>query len=134
MAHEFNDDTLDDIKYRDIFNLEVFLNKKGRHYRTFGSSAEAQDFQGRRIETILAFMGVNFQRGLREPEYFDRIFEEKNMKIENRIYQEPDQIEDEWRSGVYIYKNNEIAGFVGYPRFDPKKLDDGFTVMFSEKL
>lgn len=131
MAHEFNDDTLDDIKERDIFNLEVFLNKKGRGYRTFEKSIDANEFQGRRVEMIFAFLGVNFQRGLKEPDYFDNIFKEKNMKVENRIYEEA---EDEWRSGVYIYKNNEIAGFVGYPRYDPDHLEKGFTVMFSEKL
>jgi hypothetical protein len=131
VAHEFKDDTLDDIKYRDILNLEVFLHKKGRVYKKFQMAAEAAEFQGRRIETILAYLGVNFQRGLREPSYFDNIFKEKNIKIENRLYDEP---EDEWRSGIYIYKNNEIAGFVGYPIFDPLHLENGYRVMYTSKL
>jgi hypothetical protein len=131
MAHEFNDDTLDDIKARDVFNLEVFLNKKGWAYKKFQLSSEASEFQGRRVEMILAFMGVNFQRGLKEPDYFDNIFKEKNMKVENRVYDEP---EDEWRSGVYIYKSNEIAGFVGYPIYDPEKIENGFRVMYTERL
>lgn len=131
MAHEFNDDTLDDIKHRDIYNLEVFLNKKIRRYKTFDLSARALEFQGRRVEMILAFLGVNFQRGLREPDYFDNAFKEKNIKVENRIYEEP---EDEWRSGVYIYKNNEIAGFVGYPIFNEEKIEEGYHVMYTEKL
>jgi hypothetical protein len=131
MAHEFNDDTLDDIKHRDIYNLEVFLNKKGRVYRTYPLAAKAAEFQGRRVEMILAFLGINFQRGLREPDYFDSMFKLRNIKIENRVYDEP---EDEWRSGIYIYKNNEIAGFVGYPIYDEEHLEDGYRVMFTEKL
>lgn len=131
MAHEFNTDTLDDIKHRDILNLEVFLNKKGRLYRKFQTSKDASEFQGRRLEMILVFMGVNFQRGLRDQEYFDNIFKEKNIKIENRIYEEED---DEWRSGIYVYNRNEIAGFVGYPVFNPERIDLGYTVMFTEKL
>jgi hypothetical protein len=131
MAHEFNDDTLDDIKHRDVLNLEVFLNKKGREYKKFQLSSEASEFQGRRVEMIMAYLGVNFQRGLREPDYFDSIFKQKNIKVENRMYEEP---EDEWRSGIYVYKNNEIAGFVGYPIYNPEKVEDGYHVMLTRKL
>lgn len=135
MAHEFNDDKLDDIKHRDILNLEVFLTKKGRKYRKFHKSADAAEFQGRRLEMILVYLGINFQRGLADPTYFDGIFKEKNIKVENRAYLPPEYgPEDEWRSGIYVYKNNEIAGFVGYPIYDPKNMDDGYSVMYTEKL
>jgi len=131
MAHEFKTDTLDDIRDRDILNLEIFLKKKGRIYKKFKSAADAHEFQGRRLETILVSMGVNFRRGLKDPSYFDNVFKEKNIKVENRMYEEK---EDEWRSGIYVYNRNEIGGFVGYPIFDEYHLEDGYTIMYTEKL
>jgi hypothetical protein len=135
MAHEFRDDRLNDIRDRDILNLEIFLKKKIRRYRNFKSSAEAQEFQGRRLEMILVYLGINFQRGMSDPTYFDNIFKQKNIKVENRLYIPPEHPpEDEWRSGVYVYKDNEIAGFVGYPIYNEEKIEDGYTVMYTEKL
>ena len=131
MAHEFKEDTLDDIRERDIFNLETFLKKKGRIKKTFNYSHFAQEFQGIMFDQILNKLGISMARACVDPFYkIDEIMKAKNIVIENRMYEEP---EDEWRSGLYIYKDHEIAGFIGYPIYDPEKFT-GYHVLCTEKI
>lgn len=134
MAHEFKDDTLNDIKNRDVLNLEVFLKKKGRASRTFEDSTRALEFMGARVSQILATIGISIERARVDPDYdIDKAMETMGVKVENRIYDEKTEPENEWRSGVHIYKANEIAGFVGYPIYSA---DDfmGYRVLYTEKL
>lgn len=134
MAHEFKEDTLDDIKHRDIFNLETFLKKKRRIVRTFERRDAALFFQGIRFSQILEKLGISVARAQRDVTYqIDEIMKAKNVKVEHRPY--PEESEDEWRSGIYIYKDNEIAGFIGSPIYnsDPDKFD-GYHVLCTEKI
>ena len=134
MPHEFNDDTLNDIKARDILNLEVFLKKKIRRYKKFEDETEALAFMGGRVSQIVATLGVSIERAREDKEYdIDKALEVQGVKIENRVYDEKNDPGNEWRSGVYIYKANEIAGFVGYPLYDPDDFK-GYNVMYTQKL
>jgi hypothetical protein len=134
MAHEFKDDTLDDIKHRDIFNLETFLKKKGRTYKTWEDQDKALEFMGARVSQILATIGLSIERSRVDDTYdIDKVMKERGVKVESRIYDEKIDPEDEWRSGVYIYKDNEIAGFVGYPIYNPRNFK-GYQIMYTVKL
>ena len=131
MPHEFKDDTLDDIKARDILNLELFLKKKGRHYGKFDSSVAAHLFQGQRLAEILKKVGVDLPRAANDPDYkIQEIMDQNNIKVESRVYES----EDEWRSGMYVYKGNEIAGFVGFPIFSELTVSPEYEVLCTEKL
>jgi hypothetical protein len=129
MPHEFNTDTLDDIKKRDILNLETVLEKKGRQQRSFDSADKANQFTGTRLQQILSRLGVPLES--RDPELIDLRMQTGNIKVEPRVYNEP---EDEWRSGIYVYKDNEIAGFIGFPIYDEHDVHTGFNVLCSEKI
>lgn len=139
MPHEFKDDTLDDIKHRDILNLEVFLNKKTRIYKKFDSLAAAHAFQGQQLCDILKKLGIEVARAAIDMSYdIDKKMEEKNIKVESRIYNEPqpdrlDSDPDEWRSGMYVYKDNEIAGFVGFPTFN-QRIFMGYQVLCTKDI
>ncbi|MHC4214847.1 MAG: hypothetical protein ACYSWP_15910 [Planctomycetota bacterium] len=132
MPHEFKDDRLDDIKERDILNLEIFLNKKGRVTKKFNSSVEAHAFQGARLVHILRKLGVDIPRQQVDPHYNSQeIMDKNNIVVESRAY--VDEPEDEWRSGMYVYKDNEIAGFVGFPQFN-ELVFMGYNVLCTEKI
>jgi hypothetical protein len=134
MPHEFKEDTLDDIKARDILNLEVFLKKKIRRYMTFAEEEAALEFMGARVSQIIATLGISIERAREDKEYdIDKSMEVQGVKVENRVYDEKNDPGTEWRSGVYIYKANEIAGFVGYPLYDPDDFK-GYSVMYTQKL
>ena len=131
MPHEFKDDTLEDIRQRDIFNLETFLKKKGRITKTFDSGGVANSFMGERLDSIMEKLGVSISRAIIDDEYdLDGETEQRGIKVENRIYEEG---EDEWRSGLYVYQGKEIAGFVGYPIFDPEKFM-GYKILCTENF
>jgi hypothetical protein len=129
MPHEFDTDTLDDIKQRDILNLETFLKKKGRQQRSFDKLEEANGFIGVRLAQMLLNLGVPLEscdQGL-----IDERLKSGNVKVEPRIYNTPD---DEWRSGIYIYKDGEIAGFIGYSISDDFDVHSGYNVLCTEKI
>ena len=131
MAHEFKEDTIDDIRERDIFNLETFLKKRGRIKKTFDSHGMSQSFMGDRLNAIMEKLGISIARAAVDPEYeIDKEMERKGIQVQNRIYEEP---EDEWRSGIYVYQGKEIAGFVGYPIFDPAKFM-GYNILCTQTL
>lgn len=131
MPHEFKDDTLDDVRDRDIFNLETFLRKKGRQTKLFDSRDAARKFMGIRLNDIMNKLGIDVARGAIDESYsIDKRMELARVQVENRVYDEED---DKWRSGLYVYKSNEIAGFVGYPIFDPKKFM-GYSILCTEKI
>ena len=132
MAHEFKTDTLEDIKNRDIYNLEVWLLKKGRKTKKFYDLEEANQFVGVRLQQMLTSLGVPLES--RDADLIELRMQTGNIKVENRVYTES---ADEWRSGIYIYKNNEIAGFIGYPIYDEYDVDIGqreYTVLCTEKI
>ena len=139
MPHEFKDDTLDDIKHRDILNLEVFLNKKTRIYKKFDSLASAHAWQGQRLVDILKTMGIDVPRAAVDKSYdIEKIMDDSNIKVESRVYNEPqadklDSDPDEWRSGMYVYKDNEIAGFVGFPTFN-QRIFMGYQVLCTKDI
>lgn len=129
MPHEFATDTLDDLKQRDILNLETVLKKKGRQQKTFETLKEANLFIGIRLKDILSKLGVPLES--RDDVLVALKMEINNVTVEPRIYNTPD---DEWRSGIYIYKDNEIAGFIGYAISDDLKIIPGYNVLCTEKI
>lgn len=132
MPHEFKDDTLDDIKARDILNLETFLNKKGRENKKFDSNGSAHAWQGARLVNILRKLGIDVPRAAVDKSYdIDKKMAQANIKVESRTY--ADNKDDEWRSGMYVYKDNEIAGFVGFPTFN-ELIFMGFDVLCTKDI
>lgn len=107
MGDEFKDDTLGDLKARDIENLERVLKDRTRHL--FKSIKEAMMFQNKAVFSVLARLGVDINKTGLNADSIDRLLEKNHVKVENRQYEG----EDQWRSGIYIYKDNEIADFVG---------------------
>lgn len=109
--------SLGDIKARDIDNLGLVVKESKEHL--FDRKEHAGRFMGQAVNGALKKLGVD-QLGMiskysnRHDKRFlakqiDKAMAENNVKVERRKYQEP---EDIWRSGIYIYHNNEIAYFI----------------------
>lgn len=132
MAHEFDTDTLDDIQDRDILNLEIILKKKGRQKKHFETRAEAVAFTAHRLNEILEKLGISLDRAKHDKDYdIDADMEFRGIEVENRVREE----EHEWRSGWYVYKNHEIAGFVGHPIYEEEAIKfNGFDVLCTERI
>jgi hypothetical protein len=132
MPHEFKDDTLDDIAKRDIENLEVFLKQMGRMETSFDSAHKAHAFQGVQLCAILKKLGIDVPRAAIDKAYdIDDRMKQANIKVESRVY--ADNKDDEWRSGMYVYKDNEIAGFVGFPTFN-ETIFMGYKILHTDRI
>ena len=107
MPHELTGDTLDDLKERDIDNLEHVM--KGRVRRLFTSKLEVTRFMSAMLFGTLAKIGMNMDPSI-TGDQAQKIFDDLGIKIEPRGDYQGD---DEWRAGTYIYKNNEIVTFIG---------------------
>lgn len=111
MPHEYNDksDTLDDLKWKDIDNLENVM--KGRVRRLFKSKLEVTRYTSALVFGTLEKIGMTMNPNM-TGEAAEKIMKRKGIKIEQRIAHYTEE-EDLWRRGTYIYKNNEIVTFIG---------------------
>lgn len=116
MPHEYNDksDTLDDLKWKDIDNLENLM--KGRVRRLFPNKFAVTQFTSAIVFGTLEKLGMDMNPAMTGEEA-ERIMKRKGIKIEQRLsqYKEP---EDLWRAGSYIYKHKEIITFIGGARLN----------------
>ena len=108
-------DYLGDLKDRDVDNLQYLLKNKSTYwYRT---SQDAFTATGEMMRLAILRCGLDMKAMMEiseTPEVAGDIVQEAMEKlgivIETRPYKNPI---DEWRSGVYIYKNKEIMAFIG---------------------
>jgi len=108
-------DTLGDLKNRDIDNLKFLLDNKQMHvyrnateaYAAVGEMVRQAVLRGGLDLKALIDLSINSDDG---GEMVDEAMIKTGVKIETRNYKEP---LDEWRSGIYVYKNNEILAFIG---------------------
>ena len=112
MPHELPGDTLDDLKERDIDNLENLM--KGRKRLFFKSMVEVTRFNSAMVFGTLEKLGVVMNPSL-DGDQVDAMLKANNVKIEMRDQYTGD---DTWRAGTYIYKNNEIVTFLGGARLN----------------
>jgi len=110
-------DTLDDLKSRDIDNLEYSLTKKGKTF-VFSRLIDAVAAVGEMMTTALEHCGVHVD-AIKEKAVSDQdvagilaeeLMDRNGVRIESRMQYDGD---DAWRRGTYIYKNGEIAYFIG---------------------
>ena len=116
MPNEFNDDTLDDLKHRDIENLEDLM--KGRVRRLFDNKISVTRFTSAMLFGTLERIGMIMNPGM-SGEEADDLMKAQGIKIEPRGNYEGD---DAWRAGTYIYNNNEIVTFIGGARLNQMAL------------
>lgn len=102
--------TLGEIKADDIANLEDVIHKQCKEH-LFPDGTTAAEFVGQCLFTRLRKLGVKVN-GRVDERFVDRMLKKHNVKVENRRYEEE---EDKWREGIYIYKDNEIVGFISQP-------------------
>jgi hypothetical protein len=119
--------TLDEIKVRDIDNLELVL-KTAKPVK-FESDAQCKFWMGETLRKILAKLGVNLvlnvtgnpkvdkMRQKFAAKQVERQMKEKGVKVENRNYPGNDFT----RSGIYVYYENEIAFFISHPMHAKKR-------------
>lgn len=119
--------TLDEIKRRDIDNLELIW--KSCKPVKFQSPAQCKFWTGETLRKILAHMGVFLIIGVtgdpkaEKRQYqlaekrISRQMKEKGVKVENRNYTGKDFT----RSGIYVYYENEIAYFISHPMYAKKR-------------
>lgn len=107
-------DRLQDLKDRDIDNLEHLLKSKKTHI--FKDNKDAFVEIGNMVRLAVLKCGVDLagiMGSTPDPsaagEMAQEAMEQNGVRIESRKY---DAEEDKWRSGIYVYKNNEIASFI----------------------
>ncbi len=111
---------LGDIESHDVDNLTTLL--KGAKEHQFKTVNEVLAFSGQALNTALMKHGINLQvaeeMSKDKEEYEDidsplnRLMAEKRVRVEERM--EYTGL-DRWRCGLYVYKDNEIADFIGAP-------------------
>ena len=109
---------LEDIQGHDIANLKRLL-EKNRYEHKFEKTTEVIRASGVLLAKALEKHGISlaaahqFASGDNEAgDVIDALMKEKNVRFEQRM--EYTGI-DQWRCGFYIYKDNEIADFIGAP-------------------
>ena len=107
MPHESTGDTLDDLKSKDIDNLENVM--KGRVRRLFDNKLEVTRFVSAMTFGTLEKIGMPMNPSM-TGDQADAAMKAQHIKIEPRGNY---QGEDQWRAGTYIYKDNEIVTFIG---------------------
>lgn len=112
MPHDSTGDTLDDLKSKDIDNLEHVM--KGRVRRLFDTKVEVTRFVSAMVFGTLEKIGMDMNPEM-TGEQAQAIMIAKGIKIEPRGNYTGD---DEWRAGTYIYKNDEIVSFIGGARLN----------------
>lgn len=108
-------DTLQDLKDRDVDNLEFLMKNKQRHL--YKDSNAAFVASGEMLRLAVLRCGVDLAKIMElhkdlgaVGELVSEALAQNGVRIETRPYTNPI---DEWRSGVYVYKNNEIVSFIG---------------------
>ena len=115
---------LEDIKSRDIDNLTLVL-KASKEY-TFPNLQQAIYFMGQSLNKSLLKMGcgaLDHHAKRADPQNTDtdfvtRVLDKQMLRKQVRCeHRKPDMYppEDRWRSGLYMYKANEIAYFISNP-------------------
>jgi hypothetical protein len=112
MPHEHKDDTLDDLKEKDIDNLENLM--KGRVHRLFSNKLAVTRFTSAMVFGTLEKIGMTMNPNM-TGEQAEACMKAQHIKIEPRGNYQGD---DAWRAGTYIYKNNEIVTFIGGARLN----------------
>lgn len=97
--------TLDEVAWLDTDQVEQAL-KHSKLHGPFSSNKEVNNFVFRAMDACLEKMGVKIHPGM-DPKMADRILGTKKVKIETRRYPKP---EEEFRSGIYIYKGSLSDG------------------------
>lgn len=113
--------TLDDIASHDLDNLQTLLKSDTKQY-SFTKVNEVVAFSGQALNKALMKHGINLDVAMqvsKDPEEYEdvgspleKIMEEKHVRVEERMTYTG---LDRWRCGFYVYKDNEIADFIGAP-------------------
>lgn len=111
---------LEDIEGHDVENLKQLLNKQ-RHEHKFEKVNQAVMASGILLDKALEKHGISLSVAAQlaknggdeaSGQALDQMMKEANVRVEQRMeYKDIDQ----WRCGIYVYKNNEIADFIGAP-------------------
>ena len=136
MPHENKGDTLADLKAKDIDNWQHLMNEKGERFffpdmqLAFGAYGEFLR------QAIIRVCGIDMRRIINKAKnpdqaghLMDRELNKHGVKVEERNYKNEEDIN---RSGLYIYKNNEIAAFVG--KIKPNPLMNKLEIYTTERL
>jgi len=101
--------TLDEVKADDIGMLEDAL--KGKKETWFNTPDEAMRYIGDRLFKLLARLGIKVKKDM-DWRMVDAQLGAHHIRVENRDYEG----DDEWRSGIYVYKNDELTGWISKGR------------------
>jgi len=105
-----SDTTLGDLNRRDRDNFDHIMKHDSQTYRV-DSVADARKLMGHFVDKLMKKCGVKIRPGM-DGNRIDRLMRKHNVRVEHREYP-PD--EPLYQTGVFIYKNGEIAGFVSSP-------------------
>uniref|UniRef100_A0A6M3XRU1 Uncharacterized protein n=1 Tax=viral metagenome TaxID=1070528 RepID=A0A6M3XRU1_9ZZZZ len=122
---------LEDIRSRDVDNLTLVLNASQWHQ--FPTVEGAAHFMGESLNRALLKLGCNALDLLRQKmdgefdpkvamfpgnPYVERVLQKQMLMRKVKCEHRPPGMyspEDQWKSGMYIYKGNEIAYFISNP-------------------
>ena len=109
---------LEDIQGHDVANLTRLL-EKSRYEHKFEKVNKVVEAAGHLLAKALEKHGISLAAATQfakdedqSGDVVEALMQEKNVRVEQRMeYAGIDQ----WRCGFYIYKDNEIADFIGAP-------------------
>ena len=107
--------TLDEIGQDDIGMLRDLLKDAKEYW--FNDEIKCRNFIGKCVFGTLEKCGIRIDEKTHE-KIVDRLLEIHNVRVENRTYDAP----DEWRSGQYIYKKDQLVAFVSLPCLKKKSV------------
>ncbi len=105
-----SDTTLGDLNQIDRDNFAHVLKDESVIYQ-LKTQQEARQFMGQCVDECLRKCGVKIYASMGGSQY-QAILDEAGVKIEYRPYPADEPL---YQTGLYIYKNHEIAGFVSSP-------------------
>jgi len=105
-----SDTTLGDLNQIDRDNFAHVLRDESAVYQ-LKTQQEARQFMGECVDECLRKCGVRIYPNMGEGQY-QALLDEQKVKLEFRPYPADEPL---YHTGLYIYKNHEIAGFVSSP-------------------
>jgi len=106
--------TLGDLEANDRDN---YSHIKTKTY-AFTSKATALKFMGDTFDKIMGKLGIEIKPNSRA-ERIDKMLKKQGVKVEQRTYPPEEPL---YKSGLYVYKRGDLAGFVSSPFIQESKL------------
>ncbi|WP_300456643.1 hypothetical protein [Desulfobacula sp.] len=118
MAYIDKETTLGDLNRMDRDNFAHVMKRDAKTYK-FQTAKAARLFMGQCVDKIMRKCGIKIRPGM-DGKRISRLMASRKVKVEHRVYDEKEPL---YQTGLFIYDNLEIAGFVSSPFKQESEID-----------